>query len=259
MALSLSLPGSAETGKARVRVVHAASETQPVDLLVNDTVVASNVAFLGPGDYLEVPAGEQTLIFVPNGQGTKETTAKTNAKLENGKAYTVVLMGLTKLTAEVYEDDLSTPPPGMAKVRAIHASSDAPTADIQIVNGPTIIRDLTYTEATEYQPFPAGKISYQAIASNGSNLRFEVKDVDLQAGTIYDIVVAGQLSNLQVGVCTYVPASGAAAHVGPGDQPSTQLILPNTGLEDAPQLILFLTGLVITITGLSMRRLATAI
>ena len=45
-------------GEARVRVVHASPDAPDVDVLLDDTVVLSDVPYLAASDYLEAPAGE---------------------------------------------------------------------------------------------------------------------------------------------------------------------------------------------------------
>ncbi len=75
-------------GNARVRVVHASPDAPNVDVLVDDVVVLTNVAFKQFSDYLEVPAGARN--FKVNATGTSTTVIDVTPTLTDGSVYTVV-------------------------------------------------------------------------------------------------------------------------------------------------------------------------
>jgi NADH-quinone oxidoreductase subunit J len=55
----------------RVRVVHAASDAGPVDVLADETLLASNLTFGQSTDFVEVPSGEYTVTIRPAADATQ--------------------------------------------------------------------------------------------------------------------------------------------------------------------------------------------
>jgi len=62
----------------------------------------------------------------------------------------VALNVLTEIEPLVLEDDNSAPAMGMAKVRFVHASPDAPTVDITLTDGTTLFDDVSFKEIGSY-------------------------------------------------------------------------------------------------------------
>ncbi len=77
-------------GNARVRVVHASPDAPSVDVLVDDAVVLTNVAFKEFSDYLEVAAGARN--FKVNAAGTTTTVIEVTPTLADGSVYTVIAL-----------------------------------------------------------------------------------------------------------------------------------------------------------------------
>ncbi len=73
---------------ASIRVLHASPDAPNVDVLVDDTIVLTNVAFKEFSDYLEVPAGARN--FKVNATGTASTVIDVTPTLGDGGIYTVV-------------------------------------------------------------------------------------------------------------------------------------------------------------------------
>src|SRR4028119_1899495 len=94
MALGLTVPAGAQSGNARVRVIHASPDAPAVDVFVDGTAALTNVAFRAISDYLEVPAGARNIQVAPTGAGASAAVITANPTLEAGKAYTVAAVGL---------------------------------------------------------------------------------------------------------------------------------------------------------------------
>jgi len=78
--------------QARIRVIHGSPDAPAVDVLVNDNLVVSNLAFKGASSYLEVPTGDY--VFKLNLTGTATTAFTSGAiALEAGKVYTAIAIG----------------------------------------------------------------------------------------------------------------------------------------------------------------------
>ena len=103
------------TGKARVRVVHAAPDLGELDVYASgrDDEIFDGVDFQSVTDYDEIDPWSGTLdIRAENGTSTLTTIA--NASFEAGRVYTVVvvgkLQGTPKLEAFVIDDRIGTSP-----------------------------------------------------------------------------------------------------------------------------------------------------
>jgi hypothetical protein len=79
-------------GNARVRVVHASPDAPNVDVLVDDVIVLTNVAFKEFSGYLEVPAGARNIKV--NATGTTTTVIDVTPTLTDGSTYTVVALNV---------------------------------------------------------------------------------------------------------------------------------------------------------------------
>jgi hypothetical protein len=81
-------------GQARLRVIHAAPDAGPVDILVNNQVVLSNVPFAAISNYLAIPAG--TYDVKVNAAGTAVTAIEANVVATAGNNYSAVAIGALK-------------------------------------------------------------------------------------------------------------------------------------------------------------------
>lgn len=243
----------AQQSPARVRVVHAAPDTAPVDVFVDDQKVLSDVAFPSISQYLEVPAGTHTLSLTPSGQPLTAAVLQTSVSVDAAKAYTVAAIGLSDVTATVYTDDLSALPPGKARVRFIHAAPDAPGADIEVINGPTLFSNIGFGVASDYRLVDAGTYDLRAVVAGANTVIVQLPDTTLNEGTIYEVVAAGRLANIQVEVGTAAPIANQPVLGSEGAAPSAaQNTMPNTGSADS--LLWFgFVGLLLMTAGLLVR------
>lgn len=93
-----------EPGNGKVRLVHASPDAPAVDILVDDEVVASDVAFKGSSEYLQLPAGDHTVTI--REAGTDMAVFETDVTVEEGTIYTVAAINrLTALQALVLTDN----------------------------------------------------------------------------------------------------------------------------------------------------------
>ncbi|WP_322029467.1 DUF4397 domain-containing protein [Paraburkholderia sp. J76] len=81
-------------GQARVRVIHAAPDAGPVDVLVNGQAVLTNVPFGAISNYLTLPAG--TYDVKVNAAGTSTTAIEATLTVAAGTNYSAVAIGSIK-------------------------------------------------------------------------------------------------------------------------------------------------------------------
>lgn len=117
---------------------------------------------------------------------------------------------------------------GQAKVRAVHASPDAPAVDI-LVDGNEAFSNAPFTGITDYASLDAGTYNVQVVPAGASEPVVIDADLDLEAGMAYSVVAAGELSNIEPVVLpndSGAPAQGKAhvrfAHFSP-DAPAVDI------------------------------------
>jgi hypothetical protein len=114
---------------------------------------------------------------------------------------------------------------GMAQLRVVHASPDAPAVNVS-VDGSTVLQDFGYGQASDYLTVPAGSHMVAIAASADPSTVVFDGPVMLADGVSYTIVAAGLLSGqpsfapLVLTDVRSAPADGMArvefVHVSPG-------------------------------------------
>jgi len=145
---------------SNVKVVHASPDAPSVDLVVDGTVAASNLAFPNNTGYLEVPAGMRNVSV--NVAGTSNSVINADLTIVSGNAYSVFAVdSVSKISAIVIEDDLTPPAAGNAHVRFVHLSPNAPAVDITLTDGTVVFGNRAFKEYTDFTPLPAGSYDLQ--------------------------------------------------------------------------------------------------
>ena len=133
-------------GTAEIRLMHAQSGADAVDLVLNGTPVATGVGFAQTSGLIDVPAGAAAFQIRPSGGGT--ALAIGAAELESGARYTILFSrsGTSdmRIAADTATGIPSAPPPtqpgdtgaipgeSKIKLRVIHNAPDAPPLDVYL-------------------------------------------------------------------------------------------------------------------------------
>jgi hypothetical protein len=190
LVLSLSVAVVAQTGKARVRVVHASPDAPAVDVWVNDGVAFSNAPFKGITDYAALDLGTYNIKVVPTG-ATEPVVIEADLTLE-ANDYTVVAVGLLEnIEPLVLVDNNATPAEGKAHVRFVHASPDAPAVDIAVKGGPILFSNVAFKEIGDYLPVDAGTYDLEVRLAGTDTVALEVPGLALTAQTVYTVFAMG--------------------------------------------------------------------
>ena len=106
-----------------------------VDVHVNGAKTLSGVSYKTVSKYLSVPPGQYRFEVRPAGAdaGSKAVIDASDT-LAAGKAVTVAAVGaLANIKGQVYNDDISAPASGKAKVRVVHAARTAAIIALRLV------------------------------------------------------------------------------------------------------------------------------
>lgn len=180
-------------GTAQVRVAHFSPDAPGVDVYVDAELVLRNVTYETTSDYRAVSAGShEVTLRVAGSDPSAKPVVEAEAALAANRAYTIAGLGpADELRAVVFEDDLSSPPTGSAKVRVIHTALDTGKLDVQATGGPQLASDVAFATATSYTVLQPGRYEIAVDDGDDGTRLFRVRDVDLGSGIVYSVVVIG--------------------------------------------------------------------
>jgi hypothetical protein len=182
--------GTGPEGEARIRVVHASPDAPPVDVLLDDAEVLSDVPYLAASEYLETTAGDHNLKV--NAAGTTTTVIDADATLADGTDYTVIASGLVAaIEPIVLEDDNSAPAAGNVRVRAIHGAPSAPAVDVYVtapgadLNAATpVLTNVAFGDVAEYLEVPAGDYQVRVTPAGTKTVAIDSGTLTLASGQV---------------------------------------------------------------------------
>jgi hypothetical protein len=180
------------TPKARVMAIHASPDAPAVDLLVDNVVAGTGLAYPGNTGYLTVNAGTRNLKI--NVSGTSTTVINANLPLSPGASYSVFACdSVSKIAPLVLTDDLSAPASGMAHVRFVHLSPNAPAVDVAVTSGPVLFANKSFKQYSAFTPVAAGTYNLEVRPAGSSTVVLPLPGITLQAGKIYTVFAKGFL------------------------------------------------------------------
>jgi len=188
---------SAEDGEAGLRVAHASPDAPAVDVLVDGAAAVEGLEFEQVTDYLELETGEYDLAV--NVAGTDTTVFSAEGVELEGEDYTAVALGEvgsddTEFTVSLLEDTNGANLDDEFRVRAIHASPDAPAVDVAVDDDAlTLFEDVAFGESSGYTTAPADEYEVEVRPAAGGDPVFEA-DVSFAAGSTYTAFAVGYLS-----------------------------------------------------------------
>jgi hypothetical protein len=218
---------SAQTGDARIRVLHAVPDAPAVDVYLNDAEAIGDLEFNNITAYTAVPAGSYSVKVYPssaNGTGTPVIDVPALA-LAAGQDYTVAAVGtLATIEPLVLEDNNAAPAAGKAHIRVVHASPDAPNVDIYAAGAGVIVPNLAFKAASDYLPLDAGSYDLQVRVAGTETVALDLPDTALAAGTVYTAFAVGLADGqpaLTVNLTSDAVAQQATATAAPTSAPTS--------------------------------------
>jgi hypothetical protein len=190
-----------------VYALHGSPDAPAVDIYAGETLLVENIAFGELSGTVQVPPGTYTLDFYVTGTGTGSPTASFDTPdLMAGGAYLAVAAG--ELAPEGTEEAFTLlafeelfEATDMSRIRAVHASGDAPAVDIGTVDGGTgeidavLFQNLAWSESSDDIGLeaPVGDLTL-GVAATGSTTPVATFDVTTSAGLQTFAVAAGALA-----------------------------------------------------------------
>lgn len=181
-------------GSARLKVVNAAPNSG------SQKFVMANIPYIGNLDYLQhsvtyhdVAVGNN-LVSQFRDENDNDLYASEELDLDDDKRYTVYLTGESRSDAEVrlFEDNITAPANGKAKVKFIHLSGGAPAnIDFLDAQGNNLATNIARYNQSSYSEINAGSLGIQVRGTGGSDNLASLPAVDFAAGKVYTVFIAG--------------------------------------------------------------------
>jgi hypothetical protein len=182
--------------QAQLRVVHASPDAPNVDVLIDNKIVLSNVAFKEYNqDYLAVESGSRNIKV--NATGTSTSVIDTTAELAAGTDYTVLAVGfLADIEPLILIDDNTKPSPGKAKVRVVHSSPDAPNVDV-LVDNQVVLTNVAFKESSGFLEVDAGARNVKVNVTGTSTSVIDTTPT-LEDGGVYLVIALNKVTDIEV-------------------------------------------------------------
>ena len=185
-----STTGPSTPASSQVLVAHASPDAPAVDLLLDNTVVGTNLSYPNNTGYLNATAGMHNIKVRVS--GTTATVIDANVALGANTTYSVFAAdSVSRLTPVVLTDNLSPPASGKAQVRFAHLSPNAPAVDVALQGGAVLFGNKTFKEYTDFTPLDAGTYNLEVRVAGTNAVVLPLPNITLQAGKIYTVFAKG--------------------------------------------------------------------
>jgi hypothetical protein len=188
---------AATTHPAFVRIIHASPDIGIVDAFVDGQKILSNFEFGTVTDYVPLPAGSHKLQIALIGKGVNASLVTQTMTVDEGDAYTVAALGTNAsgFSFSVFKDNNLVEGNG-AKVRVYHLSPFAGVVSIE-AGSDTIVRGLSYPQASNYVNVPAG--AYTFNLTGAAHYTSAPLSTDVKPWTVTSIFAVGpEKGNTQI-------------------------------------------------------------
>lgn len=181
----LALTGIGMAQTAKVQVIHncADAAASQVDVYINGTLQLNDFGFRKATPFLDLPAGVNINVGIAPSTSTSvnDTIASFNYNLMNGSNYILVASGIVSgsgynpapgFNLEVFPlGRLNSTNPANTDVLVMHGSTDAPTVDVKVPLGATLINDISYPSFTnDYLELPTADYNLQIRNGAGTDV-----------------------------------------------------------------------------------------
>ena len=170
--------------------------------------ILTDVPFGELSEYLEVPGGTYTIEVVAAGADPADGAVIGPVDLDfaAGTMTTVAATNVLESIEAQVLTDAPVPQDGIAQVRVIHYSADAPGVDIALDGGDVVVENLEYPNAAGYLDLPEGEYDLERPTGT-TDVAFDIDPLMLDGGNSFSVFAIGSLAD---GTFTVLPALDAA-------------------------------------------------
>ena len=181
--------------KANIRVLHFSHDAPAVDIRLNGNVAIKGLTYKQSSGYANVVAEKKKVQVTPTGKSTP-VVIEANLELKKDTDYTVLAVGSLSQIGPILSTDARKADANKAKVRFVHAASDAPAVDIKVgsASGTAVFTNAAFKKITPYITVDEGSYSFVVTPTGKTTQVVAFEAVKLEKGKIYTVVAHGTLS-----------------------------------------------------------------
>ncbi len=241
--LDTQAPRASAASPSFIRIMNASPDVGTVTIFVDGAKFLGNVTFATVNDYRQLPAGFHKVQAALIGKGVGAVAIVQTLSVQAGTAYTVAATGTksTRFSLQVFVDN-NLMASGMAKFR-VYQFSPRPVSVSIATAAHTLIRVLSYPQASNYIRLPTGPYTFRVSASQPSLSLLD--QVTLGTNTVTSIFIVGVFQGTPPLQFVVAQVKGLPSMSGTGSDPNALATnaSPFTPLAPWPLGVLALGGM----------------
>jgi len=189
-------PTDSDADQSRLRVLHAAGDAPPLDVLVDGTELLTAVAYRQGSGYLTVDAGPRDVSLRTTVEQTGILEASVNPAAD--RSYSLLAIGKVgdqSIEPLLLEEDGPGPGPGAIRLRFVHAAPDTTPLDVYLTE-PTDplageeprVSGISYRGASQFLEVDAGDYRIRITPEGQTAAIYDSGPVSLQDGAVISTV-----------------------------------------------------------------------
>jgi len=198
---SSTVPSSAAAkgrDDALVRVLQVVPAGTSFDLFAGDLLLFDGLGFKAVTPYRAVDGKRYAFALRPAGMTQAKALSSNTEDLKDGDFYTAIAMpgdGNGPLL-RVVNDHLDSPSASKARVRIVHAGSDAGRIDVRAIGSSNTLFDaVDYQTVSDYKDVAPMNGQLEVVSAGSSAPADATAVADLEAGRFYTLVIVASASS----------------------------------------------------------------
>ncbi|MDW5300299.1 MAG: DUF4397 domain-containing protein [Sedimentibacter sp.] len=176
---------------SKIRVLHAVPNAPAVDVYANDNLIVRNLVYKEMSPYLPVPSGNYNIKVYPTGE-TTNPVIDSSVYIPANSVFNIAAIGeLPDISLYPIQEPTSANKTGMACIRFIHLSPDAPPVDIKLSDGSIVFSNVPFKSIANYTCVPSGTYTFRVNPAGTDNVVLTVPNVKLNPNTFYTVYAVG--------------------------------------------------------------------
>lgn len=183
--------------KSYFRILNVVSGSQPLDVYLNEMILASNLKYGEFSRYIKIMPGNYKLIVYPSGKN-KEPIFETEIGIGKNLAYTGALTGKADEPSELSllmipdakENHIMN---NMSAVKVVNLIPGSIPTNLVTGDGTTLFSGMKYGDITGNVALPAGKYTLNLREKNDEKNILTAPNVDFAPKMFYTLYLTGEL------------------------------------------------------------------
>ena len=186
-----SYNNSIRQARSYMRIFNAAIGMQPVDVYINNTLIALRLQYQEFTEYLPLQPGYYNIKVYPAGT-SQNPIANIDLNFPAQSIYTLAITGqMPDINILPIPDPIRPMDIEKVYLRFGNLSPNMPNVDITFPDGTIIFGDVAYREVTDYIPLNPGLYILEARLSGTSRIILTVPNIHLKPHRFYSVYAVG--------------------------------------------------------------------